>query len=105
MSGLVFNEKLIDRTKIKSKIITIKRCANTTLGVRVWYEILTTENEFFQRWTLLMDNTDEVLLLCQVGDTLSINYIEDIAEDAAAGTFESFTRNVILNATYVNMVD
>ncbi len=105
MSGLVLNERLIDKQSIKSKTITIKRCANTNMGVRVWFEILTTELEFFQHWSLLMNHTDEVLFLAKPGDILTIDYIEDIAEDIANGTFESFRRNVILRVKSFMLAD
>ncbi|MCK9369741.1 hypothetical protein M0R04_07535 [Candidatus Dojkabacteria bacterium] len=99
MSALVFNEKLIDKKDIKEKTVTILRCANATLGVRMWFQILTTAGESFQRWTMLMNDTDEILFLVQPGDTLTLEYVEDTAEDTVNGTFESFDRNIILKVT------
>lgn len=100
MSGLVLDERAIDKTKIKEKTITIARCNYVNMGVRVWFQILTTEGERFQRWSMLMNPTDEVLILMKEGDNLDIKYYEDTAEDLIHQTHESFNRIIILEAAF-----
>lgn len=102
MSGLVLNEQTIDPADIKRKNIKIKRCVSTNIGVRMWYQILTNDGEMFQRWTMNMDPTDEVLLLSREGDELNVSYVDDVAEDLIHKTFESFNRKVILKATFAD---
>ncbi len=104
MSNLVLNEKLINETDIKTKVITVKRCAVNNMGVRNWYSVLTTEGEFYQKWAMLMNNTEEILFLLKEGDVLEIDYINDAAEDLIHDTFESFTRKVILKARIIQLV-
>jgi hypothetical protein len=101
MSNIIFNEKLIDKPNIKTKIITIKRVSTTTLGVRVWFVILATDQEIYQRWSMLMNKSDEILFLAKPGDRIEFKYIEDVAEDPTNQTFESFARNVILEVSDV----
>lgn len=101
MSNIVLNEKLINRSKIKHASITVRRFNYVNMGVRIWFQIQTTELRMFQRWSMLMNPTDEVLLLTKEGDVLEIDYIEDIAEDEHAHTFEPFSRNMILSANFV----
>ncbi len=100
MSNLIFNETKLNKDLIQSKKITIQRHGVINLGVRLWFQIQTTEGEMFQRWSLMMNPTDEVLFLCKEGDTLSITYIEDTVEDPVNYTFESFTRKLILSASF-----
>jgi hypothetical protein len=102
VSGIVLNEQQINQADIKRKTIQIKRCAVNNMGTRMWYQILTTDGEMYQRWTLLMNPTDEVLFLAQPGDELEIEYIDDIVEDLINFTFESFTRKVIVHAKFTN---
>ncbi|RWZ87204.1 MAG: hypothetical protein EO766_11780 [Hydrotalea sp. AMD] len=98
MSGLVLNESVIDPATIQTKNITISRIQSINSGVRIWFVILTTENEIYQRWSMLMNPTDELLILSQPGDTITINYINDTVEDLITKQFESFNRTVILKA-------
>ena len=100
MSGLVLNEKSIDPASIKTKTIKVERTNCINMGVRIWFQILTTEKEMYQRWAMNMNPTDEVMLLVNEGDSLDIQYIEDVAEDLVNCTFESFKRNIILNAKF-----
>lgn len=100
MSGLVLDERLIDKSKIQTKVITVKRFNCINMGVRIWFQILTTENEMYQRWSMLMNPTDEVMLLVKEGDKLYIDYLPDTADDAVYGTFSSFERKLILNAKF-----
>jgi hypothetical protein len=100
MSGLVINEQKINAADIKTKKISIKRIAVINMGTRMWYQILTSDNEMFQRWASLMNPTEEVLLLTQPLDVLNITYIDDIAEDLTNRTFETFSRKIILSATF-----
>lgn len=100
MSNFVLNEKLINKLDIKHTTITVKRFHCVNMGVRIWFQILTTEDKMYQRWSMLMNPTDEVMLLIREGDVLEIDYIEDIAEDQIANTFEPFPRNVILSAKF-----
>lgn len=97
MSGIVLNECLIDPTQIKSTTITINRIAHNNSGVRIWYIILADTGICYQRWSMLMNPTDEILMLAKPGDKLSIDYIEDYVEDPISQQFKPFKRNVILN--------
>lgn len=102
MSGLVLHEHSIVADEIKSKTIQVKRCVATNMGVRMWYQILSTDGEMYQKWAMLMNNTEEVLLLTQPGDSLDITYIDDVVEDTMNHTFDSFNRKVILTAAFTN---
>lgn len=100
MSGLVLNEQAIDPADIKHKVVKIRRSTSTNLGVRMWYQILSHDGEMFQRWTMNMDPTDEILFLSREGDELDIDYIDDLVEDLTNKTFVSFERKVILKAKF-----
>lgn len=96
MSGLVLNESLIDRNDVQKKTIVIDRITSINLGVRVWFVIKDVTGKRYQRWSMLMNQTDEILLLAQSGDKLTIEYIEDDVEDTIAQQFEHFHRTIIL---------
>lgn len=98
MSGLVLNESAIDPADIKKATITIDRISHANAGVRIWYVIRTTQDEVFQRWSMLMNETDELLLIAKSGDIINIEYIDDHVEDPVSQQFESFNRSVILKA-------
>lgn len=101
MSTLVLNEKLIQQQDVKQKQITVSRASSINMGVRIWFQILTTEGELFQRWSMLMNNTDGILLLLQENDTLDIDYIDDEVSDEVNQTFDTFKRKIILSASLV----
>jgi len=101
MSGLVINEQAIDPTTIKTKKVKIERYNCSSLGTRIWFQILSTDKEMFQRWSMGMNPTDEVLFVTQVGDTLELEYSEDRVEDPITNSFDPFNRNVILQAKFV----
>lgn len=100
MSGLVLINSDIQKATKYTKTVTVLRNDFFNMGVRIWYQILTTDMEMFQRWSLLMDPTDEVLLLTKPGDVLDLEYIKDVAEDLVSCTFEPFNRVVITKATF-----
>lgn len=101
MSGIVLNEKLIDPTTIKKTNFQIERIESMNMGVRIWFQIQTTNKVMFQRWSMWMNPTDEVLILAKKGDNLEITYIEDHVEDPINETFEPFDRNIIITAKFV----
>lgn len=96
-SGFVLNEQLISVNDILTKQITIKRIKAINNGTRIWFEILSTDNEMYQRWSMNMDTTDEYLLLAEKNDILDIEYIVNEVCDDVSNTITPFTRNVILN--------
>lgn len=101
MSGLVFDETKVIPTDVKQQVITIDRIESINSGVRIWYVILSTEGVYYQRWSMLMNPTDEIMLLAKPGDVLSIDYVEDYVEDPIHEQFQPFGRLLILNATVV----
>ncbi len=96
-SGFVLNEQLITSDDILTKQITIKRIKVINNGTRIWFEILSTDNEMYQRWSMNMDNTDEYLLLAEKNDILDITYVVNQVCDEITNTIAPFTRNVILS--------
>ena len=98
MSGLVLNESLINPADIKTVDIEIDRIQCINQGVRIWFVIQANKGIVFQRWSMLMNPTDELLMLSQPGDKITIDYIEDVVEDLVTQQFETFTRLVILRA-------
>lgn len=101
MSNIIVDERLLDKTKIQTKTVTIDRHASINMGVRIWFQLLTTDKETYQRWSMNMNPTDEVMLLVKEGDKVEIDYIEDNVEDATYQTFEPFKRNLVINAKFV----
>ena len=101
MSGLVLDDRLIDKSKIQTKTVTVERFSCINMGVRIWFQILTTEGEMYQRWSMLMNPTDEVMLLVKEGDKLEIECLKDQVEDAVYQTYQPFERNLILQAKFV----
>lgn len=100
MSGLVLDERLIDKSKIQQKIVVVERFNCVNMGVRIWFQILTTDGEMYQRWSMLMNPTDEVMLLVKEGDKLYLEFIKDQVEDKVYETYQPFERNLILTAQF-----
>ncbi|MGZ8924516.1 MAG: hypothetical protein ACXW2E_01405 [Nitrososphaeraceae archaeon] len=102
MSGLVVNELIpVDVTLLKKKQITITRYNQGCLGIRNWYVLFDENDISYQRYSLMMNPTDEVLFVAKVGDVIELEFYENSAEDVTYKTFESFTRNVIVSAKFV----
>lgn len=103
MSGLVITEReMFLKTKVQ-KIITIKRINRINSGVRIWYVIMDTDNKIYQRWSMIMDPIDEILLLAQIGDQLNIEYVEDSVEDPIHEQFQSFDRTLIVSCKFTTI--
>lgn len=100
MSGLVLDERLIDKSKIQTKTITVDRVNSINMGVRIWFQVMSTDGKMYQRWSMLMNPSDEVMLLAKEGDKLEVKYIEDNVEDKVYETFPPFIRNLILEAKF-----
>jgi hypothetical protein len=100
MSGLVLINSEVQFAEKIVKTVTVLRSTSINMGVRIWYQVLTDELEMFQRWSMLMDPTDEVLMCTQPGDILDIEFIQNVAEDLVNLTFEPFERNVISSAKF-----
>ena len=58
----------------KQVTITVSRVTFWTVGVRLWFVVQATDGTRYQRWSLVMDSTDECLLIAQKGDTLNLEY-------------------------------
>lgn len=101
ISGLVLDTKCIEQQYIKQKRITVKRIRCMNNGTRIWWQILTTDNEYYQRWSCEMNNTDECLILTEPDDELDIQYVVNGVRDEVHYTIEPFERNVILNANLI----
>lgn len=102
MSDLVVNEMLpVDSSKLITKKFAIKRCGQANLGIRMWYVLYDEQNKAYQRYSLLMNPTDEVLLTAKVGDVVEIQYYVDQVADIQYQRFEPFARNTIVSAKYV----
>lgn len=102
MSDLVINELTpVDKTKLITKNVKIAKYAQYGLGIRMWYVLFDTDGTSYQRYSLAMNPTDEVLLTVKVGDTIQIQYYPDHVEDSQYQRFEPFDRNTIVYAKYV----
>ena len=101
MSGLVFDETKVIADDVERKIITINRIQSINSGVRIWYVIWADDGIMYERWSMLMNPTDKMLLLAQPGDKLVIDFIENHVEDQIHEQFESFDRLLILKAAFV----
>lgn len=99
-SGLVINEQTIREEELLTKTITVSRINHINLGTRIWYEVLSTDSEFFSRWSFLMDPTDETLFLASPGDVLEITYFVNDVQDPDYNTFVPFTRQLITSAKF-----
>lgn len=98
MSAIVLNEQLIDKSLIKTAKIEIDRIKVVNMGVRLWFVIEESKGVRYQRWSMLMNPTDEVLMLAEAGDYIDITYIDDKVEDPINNTVEPYDRKVILTA-------
>lgn len=101
MSGLILNDTLIDAADLTSVDITVDRIDRINSGVRIWFVLLSTDGKYFQRWSLLMNPIDEILMLAQPGDKLCIKYLEDTVTDPISKLFEPFNRNVIFDVSVI----
>jgi hypothetical protein len=101
MSELVFNDKSIESSDIKSINIKIDRINSINCGVRIWYVLLSDNGKYYQRWSMLMNPIDEILFLAQSGDKLAIKYIDDTAEDCINQRYESFDRLIITDVRVI----
>lgn len=54
--------------------IEIARSVMWSIGTKNWYVIQAKDGVRYQRWSHIMDATDEVMMLTQVGDKLDIQF-------------------------------
>lgn len=61
--------------------IKIARTSLWSIGTKNWYVLQADDGKQYQRWSHLMDSTDETLMLAVKGDTLDVE-IEDVLRGA-----------------------
>lgn len=83
-------------SKVNVVEVKIARIAYWSIGVRLWFVIQTDTGVRYQRWSMIMDSTDECLLLSKQGDVVSIKYVDESTD--LAGTVQ---KNVITEAEFV----
>lgn len=59
-----------------TKTVQVARTSMWSIGVKNWYVFQDTDGARYQRWSFVMDDSDEVLMLLQVGDTVDVEYAE-----------------------------
>ena len=59
-----------------TKTVQVARTSMWSIGVKNWYVFQDTDGARYQRWSFVMDDADEVLMLLQVGDTVDVTYTE-----------------------------
>lgn len=57
--------------------IEIARSVMWSIGTKNWYVIQAKDGVRYQRWSHIMDATDEVMMLAQVGDKLDVEVVEE----------------------------
>lgn len=57
-----------------TRTVQVARTNLWSVGVKNWYVFQDTEGNKYQRWSFMMDDTDEVLILLQVGDVVEVTY-------------------------------
>lgn len=100
-SGLFLNERTISVSTIITKIIKVDRINRVDVGTRIGCIIRTTDRETFQRWSAVMNPSDEIMMLLQEDDEIEIDYIENTVSDNINKTFDTFERNIILQMRYL----
>ena len=53
-------------------VVTVARSVIWSVGTKIWYVVKADTGEHYQRWSYTMDATDEVLMLAQTGDIISL---------------------------------
>lgn len=102
MSDLVINEMTpVDQDKLITKKLKVSRFSVQNLGIRMWYVVFDEQGIAYQRYSLMMNPTDEVLVTIKVGDVIEIQYYKDHVQDGVFNRFSSFDRNTIVTAKYV----
>lgn len=98
-SDIMNSDQFVKNDQLIEKTIKVARINNTnSIGARMWFVVQDTEGNLYQRWSLMMDETDATLAVAQVGDTLNIEYwIENVSDPIYKRT-DDFSRN---NMTWV----
>lgn len=54
--------------------VMVARVSMWSIGVKNWYVFQDTAGARYQRWSFVMDDTDEVLMLLKAGDDVRVEY-------------------------------
>ena len=101
-SDLMNSEQFVSDQSIMTSVVKIKRISNTNnIGARMWFVFQDTNGNIYQKWSMLMDPTDEVLVLAVPGDVLDIEYwVETISDPVFKRIKSEFTRNNLSKGTF-----
>jgi hypothetical protein len=100
-SDIMNSNQFVRKDQIIKKIIKVARVNNTnSIGARMWFVVQDMDGLMYQRWSLLMDETDATLALLQAGDMIDIEYWVETVSDPVFQRTEEFTRN---NLTLVRL--
>ncbi len=93
-SDLMNSDQYITNDQLQTKTIKVQRINNTnSIGTRMWFVVQDANGVLYQKWSLLMDDSDATLAVAQVGDKLDITYwVEDITDPVFKRTTD-FSRN------------
>ena len=94
-SDFMSSDQFIKPDQLISASITVARVSNTNnVGSRMWFAISDTDGMIYQKWSLMMDNADVVLMLTQPGDRLDVEYwVEHVSDPVYKRIPNEITRN------------
>ena len=92
-SDLMNSEQFVNSDQIQTKTVKIVRINNTnSIGARMWFVLQDQDGVLYQRWSLLMDETDATLAIAQAGDIVKISYWIEKVTDPQFQRVADFTR-------------
>lgn len=93
-SDLMNSDQYVTDDQLQTKTIKVQRINNTnSIGARMWFVVQDTDGVLYQKWSLLMDNSDTTLAVAQVGDKLDITYWVEEITDPIFKRAPDFSRN------------
>ncbi len=91
------NQFVTDEQIITTKFKIARINNSNSIGSRMWFVVQDDKGNLFQRWSMLMDETDAILAVANIGDTIELSYwIETVCDPIFQRIKEEFTRNNII---------
>lgn len=61
---------------IVTKTVTVKRTSLWSIGVKNWYVFQDMDGNMYQRYSFLMDDVDEQMMILRDGDMVDVSFEE-----------------------------